>query len=357
MVSIVLEIFLISCDVFGSGSRSRTTQLGVTSPQQQSQTLLLQHLKQPKMLENDTKVILQTCPDLSVFEIRMPASPSSTSKTESHLRTLPVTRPGWRASESKHLAPRRRIRFFWILLSVLLTIASPIWHFWHRFNTPIGEPSQAVLKVAPPPTVAIVVIATSEKPFMYRSLSTIQRYAARHGYPLHLHLGLETIPNVPAGTPAVWAKFPAMLQAMDESDKAEKLGLPQSEWIWMLDMDVLVMSSDRKLEEFLPGFPAFDAKFLDENGTDIRSIGEKERDDGAQIVVAQDCNHINFGSSFWRNSEYSRQLISEIFDTGRNDTRGSWKENEQGMFQKFLDQNIMGTADHVRLANQWDINA
>jgi hypothetical protein len=42
-----------------------------------------------------------------------------------------------------------------------------------------------------------------------------------------------------------------------------------------------------------------------------------------------------------------------MFERGRN---GSWKENEQGMFQKFHDENVHGLANKTLIGNQWEMN-
>ena len=120
--------------------------------------------------------------------------------------------------------PRRRIRF-----GILFALAIFLSLFAITSIERLRTPSAAPIKANITPNVAIVILATSEKPFLFRALSSLQRYANKHGYALHMHLGLHAL-DIPHGTPAVWSKLPAIIKAFEETG---------AKWVWMIDRFVL----------------------------------------------------------------------------------------------------------------------
>ncbi|KAI9024154.1 galactosyl transferase GMA12/MNN10 family-domain-containing protein [Hyaloraphidium curvatum] len=213
-----------------------------------------------------------------------------------------------------------------------------------------GLSLQPAPRSAPDSTVSMIIIATEERNFL--SLSNKMQYTRKYDYPLHLHLGLNGIPNLPTGTSAVWAKIPAVLDAFAKSDEREKLGLPRSEWAWILDLDSLITNMNVKLEGILPGFRDYaEAKSARLN---LTGISHEELDKDVHVVVANDCNSINFGSVFFRNSDWSREFLARMFDYHlRNDTR----DHEQGVFNNLLSRDFMDLKKRTMIVDQWLINA
>lgn len=288
-----------------------------------------------------------------------PSHPTTRTSSSTSLAALATKDLEWLVFEVEWIFTRRAAKSLLLYLALALVVA-PLAML--QFSSLTNVPPVPALDLSStsnrrPPTVAIVVITTNERPYTFRALHTIQRYAHKHNYQLHTHFGLETIPNCPLDTPAVWAKLPAILDAMEKSDTGVKLGLAEAKWVWMLDLDVMITNSDIMLQELLPGFPEFDEGFLDNNNIETRTPEEKAKDDEAQVVISRDCRMLNFGSSFWRNSEWSKMVLKQMFEEGR---RGKWESVEyfeQGMFNKYYEENAHGLANLTRIANQWEINS
>lgn len=238
---------------------------------------------------------------------------------------------GWREFitilRSKKIRTIWLVLLSWILALVLLRQAV--------ISGTAVEPRKPALNS----TVSIVVIATSEKPFLFRSLASIQSFANKHGYPLHIHLGLQDFKGMlPEGSSPVWYKGLAVEAAMNASDERVKLGLPKSEWIWQLDLDVIITNQNAKLEYILPGFDEYQ--------------GNKDADADKEAVVAMDCNGFNYGSAFFRNTPWGRKIQQEM--------RGYYlehrNENEQWVWMLAHDKDWLGTKNKTLIANQWEIN-
>lgn len=171
---------------------------------------------------------------------------------------------------------------------------------------------------------------------MFRALSSITRFAEWNDYVLRVHFGMHSFRGMmPDGTQVVWYKGLAVEHALNESDIRESHGLQRSEWIWQLDLDVLITNSSAKLEPILPGFAEFG------------------RDNGKEVILAKGCRDINYGSVFFRNTEWSRRIQREMraYYLHHRDM------DEQAVFALFHRQNALGTADRTMFLPAHEINA
>ncbi|KAI9016124.1 hypothetical protein DFJ74DRAFT_679540 [Hyaloraphidium curvatum] len=239
--------------------------------------------------------------------------------------TPPLTPPRRGRSPSPSKEPRFVSDFTWRapLWNVLLVVVL-LCSFAALFVEHAG-PSHAAAPTPPRKRVGIVMLATAETGYTLPSISNKLIYSHKHGYPLHLHTTTDSIAGMPQGTWIMWAKIYAVLAAFNASDAAEM--------IWMIDSDTLVTNLTVRLEDILPGFDA---------------------ENGPEMVISKDCNMINAGSVFFRNSAYMRHFLREMirYHDERDPT-----SNEQGVLHTFLSTNYLGIADSTVFVDQHLINA
>jgi len=119
-------------------------------------------------------------------------------------------------------------------------------------------------------------------------------YCERHGYVLkHYEDGAESLVGKPmrAGNPPIpedhlpigWAKVYAMKDAFEK--------YPDCEWIFNTDCDVMITNFTVKLESI---------------------VNEYAKDENVHVIIPADCNGINCGNMFIKNSPIGKAFIDTI---------------------------------------------
>ena len=119
-------------------------------------------------------------------------------------------------------------------------------------------------------------------------------YCERHGYVLkHYEDGAESLVGKPmrAGNPPIpedhlpigWAKVYAMKDAFEK--------YPDCEWIFNTDCDVMITNMTIKLEDI---------------------VNECTKDTNVHVIIPADCNGINCGNMFIKNSPIGKAFLDTI---------------------------------------------
>ena len=147
------------------------------------------------------------------------------------------------------------------------------------------------------------------------AMATKRAYCARHGYPFEV---LRT--SFSSGRHPSWQKLPFLLRV-----------LPHFDWVWMVDADVLVTNPKWRLESL---------------------IGRHSQD----LILSLDCGaHVNCGSFFIRNCDWSRQLLAEW-----NSDKYLWKTDacwEQDILIELMAQNFLDINSHAVRVSQREFNS
>ena len=118
-------------------------------------------------------------------------------------------------------------------------------------------------------------------------------YCLKHGYKLHYSNDcgaaasgkpiMAKLPPIPdTHTPCGWGKIFVIKEAMDK--------FPDAEWIFNTDCDTMITNMDTKLED----------------------IVNKYATDNIHLLIPADCNGINCGNMFIRNSQIGRAFLDTI---------------------------------------------
>lgn len=105
------------------------------------------------------------------------------------------------------------------------------------------------------------------------TISNHKKYTKKYGYANYIENG-KSDPRE-----EVWSKISALLRHM-EDDKHD--------WYWAIDLDILIMNGDYKIEEIL--------------------------DDQYDLIFTRDWNWFNAGSFFIKNSEWSKKYLRKVLD-------------------------------------------
>ncbi|BFZ65428.1 hypothetical protein YB2330_006594 [Saitoella coloradoensis] len=184
----------------------------------------------------------------------------------------------------------------------------------------VPVPDIATPAAAADDQLSIVILTTENRPVSYTSLSLLNKhaYALRHNYdflPLLAHH-----PGLPELKGQVWAK---MLMLRDAFDRKDKYGLPKWDWVLWIDFDTLVTNISVSVE----GVIAQELALAEREG--------RERD-GVDMLVGRDCNPLNAGVFLMRNSEWSREFVTRVWERGM-----SGKEGEEGSEQDAMQRTLI----------------
>ncbi|ORX84783.1 hypothetical protein K493DRAFT_86754 [Basidiobolus meristosporus CBS 931.73] len=157
--------------------------------------------------------------------------------------------------------------------------------------------------------IAIVMSHDENMPFYVpRGVENKREYAQRHGYQFFLQR------NHSADIHESWSKITFTRKLMEEN--------PQIKWFWWIDLDSIIMDPRISLEK------------LALNSKKIAAYKSKD------IVISWDCNGLNTGSFFVRNSLWARDFLDTMIEYSAAD-RGMY--GEQRVMQRLCrkDQAIM----------------
>jgi len=161
-----------------------------------------------------------------------------------------------------------------------------------------------------------------------RVLEDRKEYCAKHGYqnlwlntsrydigeahrvgpPKHLYTS-HTDP------PQTWSKIPAVAEAFYR--------YPSAEWVWLIDTDIIIMTPDYDLAQeilspaalragLMRDTPILDGQ-LKKNPTHINTPGDFRVED-IDILITQDHQSVNTGSTFFRRSAFTRWTLEMMTD-------------------------------------------
>jgi hypothetical protein len=112
-----------------------------------------------------------------------------------------------------------------------------------------------------------------------------------------------------------WSKIPAVAEAFHL--------YPNAEWVWLIDTDVIMMAPDYDLVDeilspdaikrgIMRGTPILDGQ-LKKNPTNINTP-ESFRVEDIDILITQDHQSVNTGSTFFRRSAFTRWTLEMMTD-------------------------------------------
>ncbi|ORX81302.1 galactosyl transferase [Basidiobolus meristosporus CBS 931.73] len=140
-----------------------------------------------------------------------------------------------------------------------------------------------------------------EEHWVPRTLQDKHDYAKRHGYELLINNATDD------GRASSWSKIIHLHQAM--------LDHPSKRWFWWIDVDSLIMEQRYTIEDHVLSHVSQNRHF--------------EKD----IVMSWDCNGLNTGSIFMRNSDWSRKFLEDMLEQSWDDPHKYGEQRKmQGLF-------------------------
>jgi hypothetical protein len=145
-----------------------------------------------------------------------------------------------------------------------------------------------------------------------RVLADRQQYCDRHGY---TNLWLNTSRYDIGEAHRTWSKIPAVAEAFHL--------YPNAEWVWLIDTDIILMTPEYDLvneilapaaiqQGLMRGTPILDGQ-LKKNPTDIYTP-KKFRVEDIDVLITQDHQSVNTGSTFFRRTAFTRWLLEMMTD-------------------------------------------
>ncbi|KAL5114474.1 hypothetical protein ACEQ8H_007617 [Pleosporales sp. CAS-2024a] len=145
-----------------------------------------------------------------------------------------------------------------------------------------------------------------------RVLEDRAQYCARHGY---THLWLNTSRYDVGKAHRTWSKIPAVAEAF--------YLYPNAEWVWLIDTDIILMNPDYDLVAEILSPDALrrglmlDSPILDgqlkSNPTHINTPATLRVED-MDILITQDHQSVNTGSTFFRRTAFTRWTLEMMTD-------------------------------------------
>ena len=150
----------------------------------------------------------------------------------------------------------------------------------------------------------------NKKDFDTRPFRNHEKYAFTHGYTIN-HIFYNRVPSYKRKIDnlklkPIYTKMLAILEAINHEPEIPK-------WIWMMDGDLIVMNETLKLDRVI------------EAAKDIRSKQNQTLHD-CDFIIGEDCNGINAGSFFIKNTEWSREFMNRVLEY--NDPNTNWAEQQ-----------------------------
>lgn len=145
-----------------------------------------------------------------------------------------------------------------------------------------------------------------------RVLEDRRQYCERHGYQ---NLWLNTSRYDIGEAHRTWSKIPAVAEAFHL--------YPNAEWVWLIDTDIIMMTPEYDLVKeiispaaikkgLMRGTPILDGQ-LKKNPTNIFTP-KNFRVEDIDILITQDHQSVNTGSTFFRRTAFTRYLLEIMTD-------------------------------------------
>ncbi|KAH7394624.1 galactosyl transferase GMA12/MNN10 family-domain-containing protein [Pyrenochaeta sp. MPI-SDFR-AT-0127] len=145
-----------------------------------------------------------------------------------------------------------------------------------------------------------------------RVLDDREKYCARHGY---RNLWLNTSRYDIGKAHRTWSKIPAVAEAF--------FLYPTAEWVWLIDTDIIMMNPGYNLVDeilspaaikrgLMRDTPILDGQ-LKNNPTNISTPKNFHVED-MDILITQDHQSVNTGSTFFRRSAFTRWILEMMTD-------------------------------------------
>ncbi|KAF2794123.1 glycosyltransferase family 34 protein [Melanomma pulvis-pyrius CBS 109.77] len=145
-----------------------------------------------------------------------------------------------------------------------------------------------------------------------RVLQDRQAYCDKHGY---TNLWLNTSRYDIGDAHRTWSKIPAVAEAF--------YLYPNAEWVWLIDTDIIIMTPDVSLADdvlapaaikkgLMRGTPILDGQ-LKKNPTNIFTPKDFRVED-IDILITQDHQSVNTGSTFFRRTAVTRWILEMMAD-------------------------------------------
>lgn len=178
--------------------------------------------------------------------------------------------------------------------------------------------NQTIIQIFPENKKFLILMITNEISSEITRLSIQDKidYALRHQYSL-------VIDSPRTSRPVAWSKLVSILNLFDQG----------YEWIWCLDRDTIITNPFIEV-----------LKLLDRIHKNY------------SIVMSHDCETINTGSMFLRNTQWTKNFIKKVQDAYITEVvaRDNWFENRA--FSIFYDRNEDFMYAKLFLLPQWSIN-
>ncbi|KAL7753236.1 hypothetical protein RI367_001011 [Sorochytrium milnesiophthora] len=166
--------------------------------------------------------------------------------------------------------------------------------------------------------LAVVTIVT-DPTTQYAQLSLLNKryYAALHDYTFIAE------PATVTDRPAVWSKLASARRALD-------LGF---EWVWLLDLDTIITNQHIQAHYLTDAVPATH-----------------------DVLIARDCNELNAGSVFLRNSPWTLEFLDRVSSSYGTTVAVDhpWQEQEAIIRLHHSDASVR---QHILMSPQWAFNA
>ncbi|KAF2705003.1 glycosyltransferase family 34 protein [Pleomassaria siparia CBS 279.74] len=145
-----------------------------------------------------------------------------------------------------------------------------------------------------------------------RVLKDRQEYCDKHGY---TNLWLNTSRYDIGDAHRTWSKIPAVAEAFSVN--------PNAEWVWLIDTDIIIMTPDVSLSRdvlapeaikrgLMRHTPILDGQ-LKKNPTNIFTPQDFRVED-IDILITQDHQSVNTGSTFFRRTAFTRWILEMMTD-------------------------------------------
>ncbi|KAF2098197.1 hypothetical protein NA57DRAFT_40922, partial [Rhizodiscina lignyota] len=173
-----------------------------------------------------------------------------------------------------------------------------------------------------------------------------------HGYINHF-INISKY-NMGEDTHAVWKKLPAIVETFQT--------YPDAQWVWWLDLDAIIMTPSKPIEEKILSHAAIlknikrETEFVGSDRTPFHVFTEKDPDaNEVDMLIAQDQNGLNAGSFMLRRSEWTAWLL-EMWKDPIFRTMKDWPGREQDALIHLATQHPK-IRSHMGIVSQRVLNA
>lgn len=189
-------------------------------------------------------------------------------------------------------------------------------------DTPVADKNDSrinnFIRIYPDNKYFTILMITDDLTGVISSLSIEDKvsYSLKHKYGL-------LIDNNRVKRPTSWSKIESIIDLFKKGYK----------WVWSIDRDTIIANPNIKVDKLL------------------RLLGTKY-----SFVISHDCNTINAGSFFIRNSNWSINFLHQLSNSYGNevDVSDIWYENKA--IHLYFKHNEMNFTNNLLILPQWSIN-